>query len=146
MTLEQLTKMTHFYTRDSNGIMFSDKDIKTYLNQAIDRIKQFDKCFKQMKYLVEIGDEPNIIPEHYDYMLALFAAHRCYDNDERFYEGTQKRNEFEELLSQLVSELQAGNETLIDDDGNSISYADAGNAYIEYVKDEYFKTHNAENI
>ena len=86
--------MTRLYCRDNNSYVFTDVQIKLFLNQAIDRIKQY-KVFLGMKKLVNPYDVPNLLPEEYHYMLALFAASRCYDMDERFYEGIEKRNEFE---------------------------------------------------
>ena len=69
-------------------------------------------------------------------MLALFAASRCYDMDERFYEGTEKRNEFEQLLETLIGEIQAGNITVTDGLGNAV---EDGTNVTDYVRDVYFK-------
>lgn len=130
--------MTRLYCRDNNSYVFTDVQIKLFLNQAIDRIKQY-KVFLGMKKLVNPDDVPNLLPEEYHYMLALFAASRCYDMDERFYEGVEKRNEFESLLDSLIADIQAGNIIITDtdDEGNPVIVED-GTIYIDYVKDEYF--------
>ena len=135
MTLSKLREMTHIYARDTNSYMFPDDDIDMFLNQAIDVLRQYP-VFRSMKYLQDGDDEPELLPSYYHYMLALFASSRCYDIDERFYEGVEKRNEFESLLDDLIAEVQAGNITICDKDGNIVE--DTAN-YIDAVADVYFK-------
>lgn len=136
MTLNDLIKMTRAYCRDNNSYVFTEANIKMFINQAIDRIRQY-KIFGDMPYLNTKTDEVTFIPEQYQYLLALFAAHRCYDTDERFYEGIEKRNEFEQAFSDLINEIEAGNVTITDAEGEALSDDDLPN-YIEYVKNEYF--------
>lgn len=136
MTLNDLIKMTRTYCRDNNSYVFTEANIKMFINQAIDRIRQY-KIFGDMPYLNTKTDEVTFIPEQYQYLLALFAAHRCYDTDERFYEGIEKRNEFEQAFSDLINEIEAGNVTITDAEGETLSDDDLPN-YIEYVKNEYF--------
>ena len=140
MTFNDLIYKTSLYCRDNTSYVFTDVQIKLFLNQAIDRIKQY-KVFLGMKKLVNPDDVPNLLPEEYHYMLALFAASRCYDMDERFYEGVEKRNEFESLLDSLIADIQAGNIIITDtdDEGNPVIVED-GTIYIDYVKDEYFSS------
>lgn len=131
----ELVEMTRFYTRDTNSLVFTDSEIHTFLNQAIDRLKQY-KIFRDMPYLIQDDQEVTVIPAHYHYMLALFSASRCYDKDERFYEGTEKRNEFESLLDELIAEVQSGNTKLSDSSGeNLVDYT----RYRDHVVDVYFK-------
>lgn len=136
MKLEDLIYMTRVYARDNNSYMFTDTTISMFINQAIDRLKQY-KVFNGMKKLVHSSDVVTHVPEEYQYILALFAASRCFDIDERFYEGTEKRNEFEYYLSELISDVQAGNITISDGEGNAVE--DTENA-IEYVVDTYFES------
>lgn len=138
MNFTDLIYMTRQYCRDNNSYVFTDVQIKMFLNQAIDRIKQY-KVFLGMKKLIHPEDVPNLLPEQYHYMLALFAASRCFDMDERFYEGVEKRNEFESLFENLIADIQAGNIEIVDtdEDGNEVVVED-GTTYIEYIKDEYF--------
>lgn len=135
MTLKELIAMTRLYTRDSNDQMFKNIIITAFLNQAIDRITQY-KVFEGMAKFVNEGDVTTLLPLQYHYMLALFAASRCYDMDERFYEGTEKRNEFEQLLETLIGEIQAGNITVTDGLGNAV---EDGTNVTDYVRDVYFK-------
>ena len=135
MQLSDIMYMTRLYTRDNNSYVFSDTMIKMFVNQGIDRIKQY-KVFSGMKQLVDGSDKPTHLPESYHYMLALFAASRCFDHDERHYEGTEKRNEFEQLLTELISEIQAGNLTIYDGKGNEV--VDGTICCMDAVKDVYF--------
>lgn len=134
MNLAELIHMTRVYCRDNNSYMFTDSTITLFLNQAIDRIKQY-KLFVDMPYLDNMSDTVKILPRQYQYLLALFASSRCYDTDERFYEGTEKRNEFESLFLDLISEIEAGNVIVFDDAGDEI---DDHPNYIDYVTDQYF--------
>ena len=135
MTLSKLREMTHIYARDTNGYVFPEDYIDMFINQAIDVLRQYP-LFRGMKYLEESSDEPNLLPPNYHYMLAIFAASRCYDIDERFYEGVEKRNEFESLLDDLLAEIHAGNIVIYDEEGNIIE--DTAN-YMDVVTDVYFK-------
>ncbi|MBQ8002526.1 MAG: hypothetical protein IJ297_03695, partial [Clostridia bacterium] len=73
MTFSELMQMTRMYTRDTNSYVFTESQIKLFINQAIDRIKHYNKAFSGMKKLVNVGDVPNILPEEYHYLLAIFA-------------------------------------------------------------------------
>ena len=134
MKLTDLVYMTRLYTRDNNSYMFTDSMITSFINQGIDRIRQYP-YFVDMSYLSNASDEPSLLPSQYHYILPLFASSRCFEHDERFYEATEKRNEFESLLSDLISEVQMGNIVLKDEDGNDIK--DSTHA-CEYVTDDYF--------
>lgn len=134
MTLAELIVMTRLYARDQNSFMFSDDIIKTFLNQAIDRIKQY-AVFLDMPYLNRSSDVVKFIPRHYHYILALFASSRCYDMDERFYEGTEKRNEFEFYFENLISDIEGGNVIILDGDGNEVENT---TGVTDYVVDVYF--------
>lgn len=134
VTLYKLREMTHIYARDTNNYVFSDIHIDMFINQAIDRLRQY-KVFQGMSYLEYSDDEPILLPSQYHYLLALFAASRCFDIDERFYEGVEKRNEFESLLDDLIADIQAGNIVITDKDGNTV---EDGSCYTEYVVDAYF--------
>ena len=140
MTLNDLIYTARLYTRDNNSYMFSDSMVTLFINQAIDRIRQY-KYFVNMKHLSSKEDEPNLLPSQYHYMLALFASSRCFEHDERFYESVEKRNEFESLLDSLISDVQLGNIVLIDEDGNAIK---DDTSCIDYVVDAYFNVNGGE--
>ena len=139
MKLIEIRNMTKTMSRDNNGYMFLAYMIDDYINQAIDRLKQ-TVVFRNMKHLHNDEEEPILLPEQYHYLLAIFAASRCLEFDERHYEAIDKRNEFEQLLSDLLSEIESGNLEIMsseDDDGSSVKL-DNG-TYIDYVTDKYFK-------
>ena len=58
------------------------------------------------------------------------------DFGKRFYEGIEKRNEFESSFSELINEIESGNIVISTPEGETV---DAFPSYIEYVKDAYFK-------
>lgn len=141
MVLTDLILMTRVYCRDNNTHMFTDDNIKMFLNQGIDRLRQY-KVFDKMSYLENNDDVVNFLPSQYHYLLALFASSRCYDTDERFYEGIEKRNEFESAFSDLINEIENNNVIITDDDGATVD--DKPN-YIDYVVDKYFNVGDEEN-
>ena len=134
MKLTELIEMTRVYARDNNNYMFKDSVIKMFINQAIDRIKQY-RVFENMPYLDVSDDVIQYIPRPYHYLLALFASARCYDTDERFYEGTEKRNEFEFYFDNLVADIECGNITIKDADGIAVKNE---TTYVDYVTNSYF--------
>lgn len=137
MTLVDLRRLVRLYTRDENSYLFSDKTIQLFLNEAINRIKQY-KIFEGMVKLVLDDDEPVLLPERYHHMLALYASSRCFENDQRFYEAVERRNEFESLLEGLISEIQAGNIVITKIvDGEKVVVEDTTNC-LDAIKDVYF--------
>ena len=140
MTFNDLVSMTKVYTRDTDSRVFTDVNIKMFINQGIDRIKQHN-IFEGMEYLSLSSDVPSHLPSNYHYILALFAASRLFDTDERFFEGTEKRNEFEFALYELIEKIESGNVTIKDKDGKTVT-----NTYnaIEYITDTYFNTTSGE--
>lgn len=130
--------MTKVYTRDTDSRVFSDEDIKMFINQGIDRVRQYN-IFETMGYLKLNSDVPELLPSMYHYILALFSASRLFDNDERFYEGTEKRNEFEQTFADMIERIEGGELIVKDIEGNAIE----NNTYVsDYVNDVYFKTTN----
>lgn len=137
MNLKDLISLTKLYVRDKNGYMFTSDECKLFINQGIDRLLQHP-IFKGMVHLEVPEDIPIILPEQYHYILALFASSRLYDIDERFFEGTQKRNEFEQLFNDLVNQVEDGMLELKDGDGNPLNISDMYEWFQDYVVDEYY--------
>lgn len=135
MTLLDLIYMTRLYTRDNNSYVFSETMIRYFINQGIDRIRQY-KIFSGMEHLDYLDDTPTYLPSQYHYMLALFAASRCFDHDERHYEGTEKRNEFEQLFAELIADVENGNIVITDGNGDAVTVGATG--VDDFVKDAYF--------
>lgn len=123
-------------SRDSGDYIFTEKMLENFINEGIDRLKQ-TIVFKDMVHLESKYDEPIILPEQYHYILALYASSRCMEYDERHYEALDKRNEFENLLTQLLADIQAERiEKGVTEEGET-EYLNDG-FYRDYVKDEYF--------
>ena len=133
MTLTELIAMTRLLSRNINGYIFTNEIITLFINQCIDRLKQY-KVFGDMAHLSTGSDVPILLPTSYHYMIALFAASRCLDMDERFYEGTEKRNEFEALLDELIAEIQSGNLVIY----NSDTAVEDTTSYIDAITDVYY--------
>lgn len=130
MNLRELRKMARTLARDSKEHMFTSRMIDELINQGIDRLRQYP-VFKTMEYLEDDDDVPSILPEPYHYILSMFASARLMEYDERHYEALDRRNEFETLLSQLLSEIENDRVTGAEDNLTNGEYIDA-------VKDVYF--------
>lgn len=49
-----------------------------------------------------------MIPEQYQHLLAVYAAARCFSQDERHYQATTLMNEFEIKLEEMKSLIESG--------------------------------------
>lgn len=134
VNLTQLIAKTRAYARDNNSFMFKDSLIKDFINEGIDRLAQY-KVFENMPYLDKGEDIVSYLPRPYHYLLALFASARCYDTDERFYEGTEKRNEFEYYFDNLIADIEMGNVVIKDKDGKEVLNT---TTCTDVVTDDYF--------
>ena len=138
MKLTDLIHRTRLYCRDNNSYVFTDAEITIFLNEAIDYLRQY-LPFRSMKYLEHSDDEPIILPDFYHYILSLYASSRCFDKDERFYEGTEKRNEFEKKWDDLLADIHAGNVVLsyVNEDDEEVVIEDETNC-TDQIVDDYF--------
>lgn len=134
MNLSELITRTKLYTRDTSSAMFTEQMVSAFLNEAIDRVKSYP-VFKNMNYLKNMTDIPNLLPSNYHYILALYSSSRCFDFDERFYEAAEKRNEFENMLLELINDIEIGNIDIYDENNELVE-----NTYnvIDAVVDIYF--------
>ena len=140
MTLSDILKLSKLHTRDTDSALFSNTMCTIYLNEGIDRMRQY-KPLSGMKHLNNQDDEPIILPDSWHYLLALWVSSRCFDFDERFYEATEKRDEFENAFAQFRADVECGTITLVDGDGNPIDLSTDGDCIIDHVKDVYFKNY-----
>lgn len=145
MTLTELIDMTRTLSRDTNGYMFDNEMVTDFINQGIDRLRQ-TPIFKNMEHLVNPTDVPKLLPSQYHYLLAIFASSRCFEFDERHYEGVDRRNEFESLFDDLMAQVESGNQDIIQKandgggtgDGTYVDKVLETACYIDYVTDKYF--------
>lgn len=142
MNLQDLIQLTRVYTRDVDSNIFDTATITLFINQSIDRIKQFN-VFKTMTKLSALTDEVKLMPSEYHYLLALFASSRLFDIDQRYSEGSDKRNEFEYYYGQLIEEIQCGTVVILND--LLIPIIDTTDA-IDYVTDEYYGSTVVEEV
>ena len=140
MTLADLLKLSRLHTRDLDSALFENSTCTIYINEGIDRLRQW-KPLRGMTYLKFSNDEPIILPSEYHYLLSLWCSSRCFDYDERFYEATEKRDEFENAFAQFRADVECGTITLVDGDGNPIDLSTDGDCIIDHVKDVYFKNY-----
>lgn len=138
MTLVDLIGLARNYTRDIDSRIFTDGTIRTFINEGIDRVKHFN-VFKDMSQLTLPADKVTFLPNPYHHMLALYASSRLFDIDGRYYEGTEKRNEFEHLFAELKDSIDNGVLEIFNTDGEVVE----NNSYIDdNVTDVYFKVVN----
>lgn len=101
-------------TRDFSNSIFREPDIIDFLNEGIDRFKQIIPQFQSVPYLLTSSDEPTLIPEAYQHLLAVYAAARCFGQDERHYQATTLMNEFEIKLEEMKGLIESGQIVIID--------------------------------
>lgn len=131
MTLKDMISRVRQNTRDITGSLFSQEDIISFLNEAIDRMKMI-KELSQMDYLSSLSDEPNFLPQHFHHLITIYATSRCYNQDEQYQISVQFMNEFETKMLDLINAINNGDVTISD-------YTPDGNTSIDYVVDVYFK-------
>ena len=70
MKLSDLIVRVRSYTRDTTGTLFSTSDIKSFINEGIDKFRQI-KQLEGMSYLDNDNDIPKLLPIQYHYSLAM---------------------------------------------------------------------------
>lgn len=109
-----LIRRVRSLTRDLSNSIFREIDIIDYINESIDRYRQYIPELAGMKYLTSGADKPDLLPEQYHYLIAVYAASRCFGQDERHYQATNFMNEFEIKLEEMKSKLEAGEVVITD--------------------------------
>lgn len=125
MNLTDLITRTRYYVRDINSKRFPSDEIELYINEGIERLRSY-QAFADMGYPTATEDV-SYLPTEYHYILALFAASRCFGVDNDFYQEQQKRNEFENAFVELITKIE--NEDVF---VKTITWNE------EYVDDQYF--------
>jgi hypothetical protein len=125
MNLKDLRDRTRLYVRDSREKRFSDKELNSYINEGVDRLRAYYKLV-DMPYVIE-EMQVQYLPEQYHYILALYASSRCFGVDNDFYQEQEKRNEFESMFTELQSKVDNGEVYITDYEHDA-----------EHVIDEYF--------
>lgn len=134
MTLNELVSRVRSYTRDTTGTLFTLSDVKNFINEGIDKLRQI-KVLEGMEYLESDTDIPNYLPSQYHYSLAVYSASRCFSQDEQHYLAQTFMEEFLGLYSLIELGIKEGTIVIIGSDGEQISSDDE----FDGVVDVYFR-------
>lgn len=139
---------TRRHLKDVTQNIWTDDDIKQFINDAITLIRQAVPLYFTTLHTVPHTDSLGTvtydinIDEDYEMLIPLFAASRCFEQDEQHYRATQKMNEFETRLVVMVTnimESDAYEEILKAREALGLTNTD-------YVRDVYFNTSALETI
>lgn len=134
MTLNELVSRVRSYTRDTTGTLFTLSDVKCFINEGIDKLRQI-KVLEGMEYLESDTDIPDLLPSQYHYSLAVYSASRCFSQDEQHYLAQTFMEEFLGLYSLIELGIKEGTIVIIGSDGEQISSDDE----FDGVVDVYFR-------
>ena len=134
MTLNELVSRVRSYTRDTTGTLFTLSDVKSFINEGIDKLRQI-KVLEGMEYLESDVDTPDLLPSQYHYCLAVYSASRCFSQDEQHYLAQTFMEEFLGLYSLIELGIKEGTIVIIGSDGEQISSDDE----FDGVVDVYFR-------
>lgn len=138
-----LIKRVRQYTRDFSGMTFTDDDVQSFINEAIDRVAEIMPEFAPMAYLTTTDQVPTYLPKQYHHLLAVYSASRCYFQDERHYQASNLMNEFEIKFADVQAKIESGEITIYDPDGNPVDF---GTGDTDYVVNTYYEPNHASRI
>ena len=133
MRLASLVARVRSYTRDTTGTLFTTSDVKDFINEGIDRLRQI-KQLEGMKHLTNDMDEPNLLPSQYHYMIAIYSADRCFAQDEQYTPAQSYDDEFDTLFRTIELGIQDGRIVIVDKENNEIK----DDVDFDSVKNVYF--------
>lgn len=131
-----LLARTRSYLRDFSGSIFREVDIQAYLNEAIERVKEVVPELRGMTDDVTDGQDLTLMPDYKQYLLAVYAAARCFAQDENEYKGGTMMNEFEAKLDELREDIESGKIVITDENGDVVTVDEEWT--IDYVEDVYY--------
>lgn len=118
MNRAEIRDRVYIYTRDPQRNLYPERSVYEFINEGISRCRTYIDEFYDMPFLKYNTDIPQLLPVEYHHLLALYSAARCFDMEERFYQATQKMNEFEIKLDELRTRIRNGELIIIDAEGN----------------------------
>lgn len=130
-----LVTRTRSYLRDFTGTIFREVDIGNYLNEGIDRVKQVIPELRGMEDIID-GQSVTLMPDYMQHMLSVYAAARCFAQDENEYKSGVMSNEFEAKLAELKEDIESGKIIIVDEEGNEVVVDEEYT--IDYVEDVYY--------
>lgn len=119
MTLSDLITRVRSYTRDTTGTLFTASDVRDFINEAIDKLRQI-KELENIKHLSNDSDVIVLLPSQYHYMTAVYGASRCFSQDEQHYQAQTYMDEFMGLFSLVELGIKEGTISIYDENGQII--------------------------
>lgn len=135
MTLASMLVRAGRLLRDEGNTIYSKVFLTENINEGIDRVRQLVPELKGMTWLVADGDVPILLPSNFHHLLYLYAMARCYEIDEQHFQAAKYMNEFEAKIQNLIEAMAAGEVTIIDGNGDTVT-ADIRQ---DFVVNYYFK-------
>lgn len=132
-----LIKRVRSLTGDFSNAIFREVDIIDYINEGIHRIRQIIPELSGLKELKDNTQSPDMLPDQYHHLLALYSASRCFGQDEQHYQASNYMNEFETKLNEMKVAIEEGRIKIIDP---QTSQPINSTYEPDYVVDNYFKT------
>lgn len=92
---------TRRHLKDDTQNVWTDEDIKYFINEAISMIKKTIPEYFTALHRVPSSDVADTTPntihieEEYENLIPLFASARCFEQDEQNYRAVKQMNEFE---------------------------------------------------
>lgn len=135
-TMLQAILKTRRFLKDNTETVWTNADIKDFVNEGAMAVKRtIPEYFTDLVEVFADGDTIQLEDE-YKMLPCIYAASRCFEQDEQHYRATTKRNEFEALLLDMETQILG-----------SIKYYDKindpdnpyyQNTAMDYVRDVYY--------
>jgi FAD/FMN-containing dehydrogenase len=142
-TLENAIKRTRRYLKDMTTSVWTDEEIIDFINEGILVIKRkIPEYFYDLKEIF-IKTDVMLLEDEYKNLPCIYAASRCFEQDEQHYRAVQRRNEFESIMEEMVEEIMGSYRyEQKTNDINNPYYTQLEN---DYVKDVYFDNYSSED-
>jgi len=128
---------TRRHLKDATQNVWTDDDIRYFIDEVISLVKEsVPLYFKALHRIYDASPDdetPTVIhiDSDYEMLIPIFAAARCFEQDEQNYRAVQKMNEFESRKADMVEEI-------LGSDKYAAILAALGETGIDTVKDVYF--------
>lgn len=130
-TLENAITDTRRILKDTSENVWTNTDITAFINESIlDLQSTIPEYFTDLLEVEVLEDEINI-DNKYKKIMSIFAASRCFSQDEQHYRASEKMNEYESRKLDMEQKILSSEEYAekVSASGSSIS---------EYIVNEYY--------
>jgi len=118
ITLSQAITQTRHYLKDTTENVWTNVEIIAFIDEAIGIIKKtVPLWFTTLTRITNptVTTAANlaqliVIDVDYANLISIFASARCFEQDEQFYRGVQKMNEFEARKLEMEDDIYASDE------------------------------------